>query len=357
MKIKKSIRLLLTQSNELDQEATFLVRDCSRSASYFKSLYPIIPTQAYDTYWLFAYERQEIFFKKFANEKQPWTKDQILCNHKFTNAYRAADRVSQFLIRNVIYAGPQDPDNIFFRTILFKIFNKIETWCSLQEKFGEVCIENYNFESYDLFLSEIMNRGDKIYSAAYIMPSGYSLYKYKRKHSNHLAMLEQMLSDGIPNKIQSASKLRDVFELLLGYHSIGKFLAYQFAIDLNYTSLINFSENEFVVPGPGALNGISKCFESLGGLTEYEIIKFMKDRQEEEFDRLGLNFRSLWGRQLTLIDCQNLFCEVDKYTRIALPHIKSIDNRKKIKQKYKRHPNNICYFFPPKWGLNEKFRQ
>lgn len=352
--MKKSVRLSLTE--EGNDEAKYLVRDFSLSASYFNSLLPIKPTQAYDTYWLFAYERQEIFFKKNANAQRPWTKDPILKDYKFTNVYRAADRVSQFLIRNVIYSGPQDSDNVFFRTILFKLFNKIETWHALQEGFGEVCLENYSFEKFDSFLSKILSKGDKIYSAAYIMPSGQSKFGHKRKHSNHLALLEQMLIDGVPYKIQRAQKLRDVFELLLGYHSIGKFLAYQFAIDLNYTPLIDFSENEFVVPGPGALNGIAKCFEGLGGLTEYEIIKFMKDRQEFEFKRLGLKFQTLWGRNLTLIDCQNLFCEVDKYTRLALPNIKGIDNRKKIKQKYIRRLANFSLWFPPKWGLNDKIQ-
>ncbi|MCK9912538.1 putative DNA base hypermodification protein, partial [Microbacteriaceae bacterium K1510] len=69
---------------------------------------------------------------------------------------------------------------------------------------------------------------------------------------------------------------------------------------------------EFVMPGPGALDGIRKCFSSLGGLNEPEIIRLMADIQSDEFARLGLQFRSLFGRSLQLIDCQNLFCEVDK---------------------------------------------
>ncbi len=56
------------------------------------------------------------------------TADEILSTYKFTNAYRAADRVSQYLIREVIYHGDQSPENLFFRTLLFKIFNKIDTW-------------------------------------------------------------------------------------------------------------------------------------------------------------------------------------------------------------------------------------
>ncbi|WP_255505380.1 nucleotide kinase domain-containing protein, partial [Flavobacterium sp. PL002] len=46
-----------------------------------------------DTYWEFANERQNIFFNKISNS-EILTLDPILTKHKFTNAYRASDRVS-----------------------------------------------------------------------------------------------------------------------------------------------------------------------------------------------------------------------------------------------------------------------
>jgi len=74
------------------------------------------PTAVFDTYWKFAAERQAIFFKKIESPEQgPWTTDQILENYKFTNAYRASDRVSQYLIREVAYKGDQTPEELFFR--------------------------------------------------------------------------------------------------------------------------------------------------------------------------------------------------------------------------------------------------
>ena len=79
----------------------------------------------------------------------------------------------------------------------------------------------------------------------------------------------------------------------------------------------------------------------------------MTERQEEEFRRLGVKFRSLWGRPLQLIDCQNLFCEVDKYARVKYPKIQGITGRTRIKQKYRMNQKSIDYWFPPKWGLNE----
>lgn len=320
----------------------------------FAALSPAKPTIVYDTYWKFAAERQEIFVKRVAGSPPPWTKDPILTAHKFTNAYRASDRVSQFLIRRVIYEGDQAPEEVFFRTILFKLFNKIETWNLLLSKLGTIRYAEYSFERYNEVLSDAMSRGDRIYSAAYIMPSGSRIFGTNRKHRAHLQLLGRMMEDELPHRIAESRSMQDSFKLLLSYPMIGDFLAYQFATDLNYSNLTNFCEMDFVIPGPGALNGIRKCFSSLGGLNEIDIIKVVAARQQEEFERLGISFRTLWGRPLQLIDCQNLFCEVDKYSRVKHPEIVGITQRTRIKQKFRMTPSRIRYWYPPKWGLNER---
>jgi hypothetical protein len=167
-----------------------------------------------------------------------------------------------------------------------------------------------------------------------------------------------MMRNDLPARLMAARRMQDAFELLLGYPTIGDFLAYQFVTDINYSSLTNFSEMEFVMPGPGALDGIKKCFAGLGGLNEPEIIRLMADIQEREFERLGLNFQSLFGRRLQLIDCQNLFCETDKYARVVHPEILGRTGRARIKQKFSPLNEPIEYWYPPKWGINvviEKF--
>jgi thymidylate kinase len=318
----------------------------------FSKLSPSIPSEVYDTYWRFAAKRQEVFFKRVNHALPPWTDDAILLHFKFTNAYRASDRVSQYLIRNVIYTGDQRPEEIFFRTILFKLFNKIETWQLLEAGLGPLTIAKFDFHALDELLTSAMARKQTIYSAAYIMPSG-GRQGEARKHRNHLMLLQRMLTDGAPRKIARMKRMRDVFELLLSYPMIGDFLAYQYATDLNYSTLTAFSEMEFVVPGPGARDGIRKCFTDLGGLNEADIIRMVADRQQVEFERLGIEFESLWGRPLQLIDCQNLFCEVDKYARHAHPEVVGITGRTRIKQVFKSSPAQIDYWYPPKWGLNE----
>src|SRR5712664_3615823 len=81
---------------------------------------PIIPTEVYDGYWRFAAERQGIFFRRLSGACHPWTDDPVLGTYKFTNAYRASDRVSQYLIRHVIYRNdlPNSPREVFFRILL-----------------------------------------------------------------------------------------------------------------------------------------------------------------------------------------------------------------------------------------------
>lgn len=310
-------------------------------------------TPVFDTYWKFAAERQSIFFKKITEDSESLTDDEILGVYKFTNAYRASDRVSQYLIRHVIYEGNQSIEEVFFRIIMFKTFNKIETWKMLENHIGEISYKHYEFKIYDALLTAALERRQSIYSAAYIMPSGSKSFGQKYKHRNHLLLIEMMMKNSLPKQVCSARSMQQVFDMLRSYPMIGDFLAYQYAIDFNYSELTDFSEMSFVVPGPGAKDGIRKCFSNFGGLSEVDLIKCMADRQEEEFQRLGIKFKSLWGRSLQLIDCQNLFCEVDKYARIAHPEIAGISGRTRIKQKYSPKSERMEYFFPPKWGINE----
>jgi len=311
------------------------------------------PSKAYDYYWKFAANRQDIFFKRMATEKPPWSKDAVLNEYKFTNVYRATDRVSQFLIKNVIYKGSQEPNEVFFRTILFKIFNRISTWEFLKFNLNTLSLKKYSFKKYDMLLQELLDNKIAIYSAAYIMASGRSTFGFKRKHQNHLKLIEKMIADDLPTKLQRLNDMESAYQLLLTYPTIGEFLAYQYVTDINYSELTNFSEMEFVKAGPGAKDGIAKCFNDFGDYSFEDIIRLMTDNQEKEFERLNLNFQTLNGRKLQLIDCQNIFCEVGKYLRVVQPEVSGTSNRKRIKQKYIINQKSaIKYFYPPKWTMN-----
>lgn len=311
--------------------------------------------EIFDLYWKFAAWRQEVFFRRIKNESPPpWTDDPIMQTYKFCNAYRASDRVSQYLIRDVIYRGSQNEEEVLFRILLFKIFNKIETWQYLERELGTVELSGFKFNVYSKLLQKAMDAGRVIYTSAY-MSCATKAYGYHKKHENHLALIEEMLEDRLVDKITQAKSLEEVFQAIAKYRLLGKFMAYQLATDINYSEIIDFDEDTFTVAGPGAERGISKCFSDRGGKSNADIIRWMTENQEAQFKRLGIDFQDLWGRPLKAIDCQNLFCEVDKYCRVAHPELTS--NRTKIKAKFSPTPQLIEYFYPPKWGINDRVRE
>lgn len=318
---------------------------------------PPRPTSVYDTYWKFATERQSIFLARTAGRPGPWTQDSILKSHKFTNVYRASDRVSQYLIRRVIYGGDQDWESTVLRILLFKIFNKISTWELIESQVGAITTRSFSPNRIGRILGYALEKGASIYSGAYIMPSGPVGVRRPRKHLMHLDLLASITRGGLANGLLQAQSMKEAYKLLIDIPSFGPFLAFQFLIDLNYSTSLNFSEMDFVMPGPGARDGIRKCFSDLGDYDEADLIRWVTDRQEEEFAVRNLDFKSLWGRRLHLIDCQNLFCEVDKYARVAHPDIKGLSNRSRIKQRFIPQPDSRIPWFPPKWGLNNRISE
>jgi len=160
-----------------------------------------------------------------------------------------------------------------------------------------------------------------------------------------------MMTEDVPFKVESARSMSEVFKIIRSYPSLGNFLAFQLTIDLNYSELIDFSEGEFVVAGPGAGAGISRCFSDLDGASPEEAIDAVARIAQREFDRLGLTFKTLWGRELQLIDHQNLFCEVDKYARVAFPAYTGSSLRTRMKRKYHANTAPLPQWYPPKWNL------
>lgn len=307
--------------------------------------------KVFDLYWYFACERQNIFWKKINGDPAPWTHDKILQEYKFCNSYRVNDRVSQYLLKNVIYNGNNyNYEDMLFRIILFKLFNKESTWELLSKNFGDILLKNFNTKKYSIVLENAISNGTKIYNDAYISCANKA-FGYDRKHDNHLALLDKMFNiDKMQDKIIKCNTMQDAFNIIKGYPLIGNFMAYQLVTDINYSAFVNWKENEFTVAGPGSLRGIKKCFIDKGTMTNEDIIKYMYMHQDEEFKRLNLNFKRIGNRPLQLIDCQNIFCELDKYCRQALPDLKS--NRTKIKKHYAPKKDKIEYIYPPKWEIS-----
>lgn len=308
----------------------------------------------YDLYWMFAARRQAIYERRVAGLPKPWTDDPILQKFKFCNVFRASDRVSQYLIRHVAYREPVDTavDRIFQITA-FRTFSNVDTWDGVMTCLGHApTLDDLRSGAFGDALDRIKQRNGGLYTGAFILCANKA-FGYDEKHRNHVALFKEMfLRHNAAERILSARSLEAVVQLLESFPLMGQFMSYQTAIDLNYSSFLTFDENDYTQAGPGALRGIRKAFADCGGLSPADIIRRMVDRQDQEFGRLGLKFAGLWGRPLHAIDCQGLFCELDKYCREAAPELQSA--RSRIKTRFVPCDDPIEYFFPPKWGINDR---
>lgn len=333
--------------------ATAVIPDSPPALGVIPVRRPPRATVVFDTYWQFACERQAVYFRRLAGAPAPWTSDPILRGFRFTNTYRAADRTSQFLIGSVIYRGSQDHREQVFRTLLFRLFNLPATWTALEYRVGRIEIGSFDERTYGHALEEYGAAGAPLYSAAYVIPPVPQVGE-TRKHRQHLRLVRWMLDDRVDERVAEAASLERVFQLLSGYPSLGRFLAFQLAIDLNYGPHLTFDEMDFVAAGPGASEGIRKCFKDRDGWTDDDIIRWVTDRQELELARRGLDFMTLWGRPLQLIDCQNLFCEIAKYARVSHPEFTEPGGRHRLKRTFTPRIDADRPWFPPKWGLNTR---
>jgi len=314
-----------------------------------------IREEAYQYYFFFVQERMNIFWKRYEGISSRLTSDEILARHKFTNVYRAQDRVSQFLIKNVIYNTEHkfNEIDILLRILLFKVFNNIETWQFLEKKFGPISVSNYKVDAITKALANRI-KDRPIFSAAYMMTGAHEQYKiYNSKHERWLKMIEQeILKKKKFEKISEAKSLEGIYNILLGCSFIGEFLAYQYTIDFNYSEVVDFDEDSFVKAGIGSIRGIKKCFPQANKGNFENCIRYTQQNFEKYQEKFGYNeFRNLFGREPKLIDLQNCFCETDKYLRVKMPELQ-IDNTR-IKQKFTKPRGEIDYFFPPKWNINK----
>lgn len=310
--------------------------------------------EVYRFYWYFAAERQRVFNARIAGGPGPWTDDRILQVFKFCNVFRAADRVSQYMIRNVCYHDEScSPQDRLFQIVAFRMFSKIATWEGLRDRLGRYpTLDDLADGKFSAALDDVRAANGGLYTGAFIL-CATDAYGQRIKHLNHVELLKHMfLLEDLGESLLNASSLQEVFRLLRFFPLVGDFMAYQTAIDLNYSALVNFSENDFTCAGPGAQRGIKKMFVSTGINSSSDVIQWMVANQQSEFERLGLDFSGLFGRPLHAIDCQGLFCEVDKYCREAAPDLASA--RSRIKAKFTPATAAVDLYFPPKWGINDR---
>ena len=286
-----------------------------------------------------------------------WTHDVILQKYFFCNTYRVLDKVCQYIIKEVIEKGPQNPVELVFRVVLFNLFTKIETWELLVDSLGPLTWTKYDRSSYLNILSAAANRGKSLYTGAFIKPA--PRFGHPENFRNHLCLLEVLMENDFPGKLLGAPYMADVFEYLISFPSMGHFSAYQLMLSLSYTQVLNFHCDDFVITGPGSISGLKKLFGTtmIKGPNAHpgfaiEVMRYLVKTQNQHFKRLGLAFSGLGPKKLPMdvSDIEHTLCEVDKYCRLAHPQLKG----KRIHITRSFQPSTRCYpanpILPKAWS-------
>lgn len=283
-----------------------------------------------------------------------WSDDPILRKYPFCNTYRVLDKGCQYLIREVIEKGSQEPEEVTFRVLLFTTFTKIETWELLDGELGPLTWATYKRKEYQRVLADAKNQGIALYTGSYIKPAPY--FGHHDNFMNHLCLLENFMENQFAGRLTSAKYLADVFEYIAAFPSMGDFTTYQLMLNLSYSNILNFHPNDFVVPGPGAVSGLRKMFGSGVDASPrgfaIHIIRWLAKTQHQHFKRLGINFSGLGPDQIPMgvADIEHTLCEVDKYARMAHPQFKG--KRTEIRRTFEPSPETQSeqYIVPKAWS-------
>ncbi|KAG2146752.1 hypothetical protein DEU56DRAFT_786233 [Suillus clintonianus] len=273
------------------------------------------PTPVFDTFWRFAAERHAITEKRLKGLPAPWTADPILQVFPFCNTYRVLDRVSQFIITEVIENGSQDPTELVFRILLFNTFTSINTYETLRGAITPLTWSTYERADYERVLRRLYDDRVALYTGAFQKPA--PSLGFVENFMNHLAFMEVLMKD-LPAQCAKAEYIADVFEWLCTFKSMGDFTAYQLVLNLSYSRVLDFSDYDFVVVGLGSRRGLQRCFKGLiPRACEVDIIRWMQLTQSDHFSRLKLKFNGLGSkaRPIMLCDIEHTLCEIDKYVR------------------------------------------
>jgi alpha-glutamyl/putrescinyl thymine pyrophosphorylase clade 1 len=301
-----------------------------------------------NTLFLWMTERHAIHQRRLAGQPWPWTDDPILQQHAFTNVFRIYDRVTQYIICNVIGKGDQNLHETCFRVILFRCFNRISTWELLLAHFGELTWRDFNLAAYEAVLYEEYKQNNRLYGASYILPApelgGTSLDESKGKvnYANHLRLLKVMMETDLPGQLAQLSELSDAWERISLYPGMGAFLSSQYVslchllvfpfvnvhrllLDLNMIPELTRPE-DWAICGPGAESCLLKIFGPGVKGVYNEALNWLQQTQDLHFARLGISQerRPCIGStyELSPVDFEHSLCECDVYSRKAHPEIK-----------------------------------
>ena len=304
---------------------------CGVNKKRIKKAQPVLNERNLLYLYNFIKRRYVIHLRKDVLKKDPpWTTDQVLRDFRFTNIRREHDKESKWVIEHITSNPELSYEDKLLNVILFRLYNKHETaeLISMPFKFSET--PDWNPEWYrSLFEAALVEDPKRVFFTAAFHTVGMKNILKKVTGESYAPMrilkfIKILINEGLVDDIKACTNQQEVYQTLTDYNGIGRFLAYQFYVDMTYIAEFPFSENEFTVAGPGCVMGLNYLFEDRDGMSYEECLFWLRDNLDRLFvEELGKDWdakRVFWDlpeedRCFNVMSLENCFCELSKYIR------------------------------------------
>lgn len=304
---------------------------CGVNKTRIKKAQPVLNERNLLYLYNFIKRRYVIHLRKDVLKKDPpWTTDPVLRDFRFTNIRREHDKESKWVIEHITNNPELSYEDKLLNVILFRLYNKHETaeLISMPFKFSQT--PDWNPEWYrSLFEAALVEDPKRVFFTAAFHTVGMKNTLKRVTGEDYAPMrilkfIKILINEGLVDDIKACVNQQEVYQTLTDYNGIGRFLAYQFYVDMTYIAEFPFSENEFTVAGPGCVMGLNYLFENRDGMTYEECLFWLRDNLDRLFiEELGKDWdakRVFWDlpeedKCFNVMSLENCFCELSKYIR------------------------------------------
>lgn len=322
---------------------------CGVDRSKIKRSNPHIDTDVFIEFVKMIRDRYRIHKRKDVQGKpKPWTKNSIMQQYKFTNVRREHDKQTRYLIENVTNNPDLSLEDKIVNTFMFRAWNNWDTFRDLglpadaqrlySPSLKEIIRPRYKRLSTDapgrLWFSSAYNQGGTKHAWKFPAGDGYQR-AYKESEAKKYSDWEPDIplrpfhvgvwlgQQSIVKKLLNAQDQKECFDIIKSVRGFADFLAYQVFVDLTYIREFPFSENEFVIAGPGCKKGMNLLFKDRAGLTYEECLFWLRDNWDNLIEKFDIPWNAdklfsdlpEYDRCMNVMSLENCFCEFSKYMR------------------------------------------
>lgn len=308
---------------------------CGVKQSVIERAKPEVNVRHLLSFYQYVTRRYTVHLRKDVLKKPaPWTKDPVLNSYKFTNVKRIHDRETKWLVEHITNNPDISYEDKVLNTVLFRLYNRHETaeLLGLPIRFSEMSRWDPDWYVSTLEAARIEDPGIAFFTTAFITAGLKRLVKSyipagrpKLAELGVLYFVLRLRKDGFLDRLEQCKTQRQAYRVIKAYDGIGVFLAYQLFVDLTYIEEFPFSENDFVMAGPGCISGLMLLFDDAKRLSAESQLFWLRDNIDGLFrGLLGKDWdpkRMFWDvpeedRKLSIQDLENCLCEYSKYMQL-----------------------------------------